>query len=236
MADRRPGRGALAQPLIREGDRPAARRWVTPTARTPADPQRYTRFVTIMKRALLLAAAALIVAVIAYSLQPREQNPVAMTFERMNNVANDLAMIKPRLRGTDASGNPFVVTADEAVQVGRSAHRARLKNVQADVTLKNDTWLTANAKSGLLDADARTLELTGAISVYSDSGYEIHTTRAHVDLAKGTMEGNDSVTGQGPLGTLRADRFSVDRNLQIVKLMGHVKMEFYAQHKAKKTP
>jgi hypothetical protein len=44
------------------------------------------------------------------------------------------------------------------------------------------------------------------------------------------------VTGQGPLGTLRADRFSVDRNLQIVKLMGHVKMEFYAQHKAKKTP
>ncbi len=189
-----------------------------------------------MKRALLLAALALIAAVVAYSLQPREQNRVSMTFERMGKVANDLAMIKPRLRGTDASGNPFVVTADEAVQTGQNAHRARLTNVQADVTLKNNTWLSASAQSGLLDADAKTLKLSGAIAIYSDSGYELHTDSARVDLGKGIMRGDNAVTGHGPLGTLRADRFTVDRNTKQVRLMGHVKMEIYIRHKAGKTP
>jgi len=194
-----------------------------------ADPQSYTRFVTIMKRALLLAALALIAAVIAYSLQPREQDRVAMTFERMGNVANDLAMIKPRLTGTDASGNPFVVTADSAAQDGRNAHRARLKNVQADIALGEKAWLTASAESGLLDADARTLKLSGAIAIYSDSGYELHTEGGDVDLKSGIMRGLSPVTGQGPLGTIRADRFTVDRNARQIRLDGNVRMDFYSR-------
>ena len=39
-----------------------------------------------------------------------------MTFERMGHLANDLAMVKPRLIGTDSDGSPFVVTAEKAVQ------------------------------------------------------------------------------------------------------------------------
>jgi lipopolysaccharide export system protein LptC len=230
MAGGRSGKSAVAQPL---GPPRAARRdWSARAKNRIGDPQRYTRFVTIMKRALLLAALALIAAVIAYSLQPREQSSVAMTFEHMGRVANDLAMIKPRLSGTDSSGNPFVVTADAAVQDGRNAHRARLRNVQADITLDKKTWLTASAASGLLDADAKTLTLSGPISVYSDSGYELHTTGAHVDLKDGRMRGSNAVSGHGPLGSVRADAFMVDRNTKQVQLIGHVKMEFY-RHGAK---
>lgn len=222
---------AIAQ-NVGESRRAPRRDWSARASLHVSDPQRYTRFVTIMKRALLLAAVALIVAVVAYSLQPREQNRVAMTFERMGKVANDLAMIKPRLSGTDASGNPFVVTADEAVQAGPTAHRARLKNVQADITLNKNVWLSASADGGLLDADKQTLKLTGAISVYSDSGYELHTDGADVDLAKGIMHSDSGVNGHGPLGTLSADSFTVNRNTEQVKLAGNVKMQFYA-HEAK---
>ena len=74
---------------------------------------------------------------------------------------------------------------------------------------------------------------------YSDSGYELHTDAAFVDLApscdaktgkppwqsranrtspvrcaKTTMRGDHEVAGQGPLGTLRADRFHVVKALQ----------------------
>lgn len=232
MANGQSGK-AVSQTLGPEHTR-ARRDWSARASIQTGDPQRYTRFVTIMKRALLLAALALIAAVIAYSLQPREQGRVAMTFEHLGRVANDLAMIKPRLTGTNSSGNPFVVTADAAIQDGPSARRARLKNVQADITLDKKTWLTATAESGLLDADAKTLQLSGAISVYSDSGYELHTTGAHVDLKMGRMEGNETVTGHGPMGTLRADRFVVDRNAKEVHLIGHVKMQFYL-HGAKRT-
>ena len=226
MAGWHTGEGAAPQPLGSQTTSPR-RDWSARSRLQVGDPQRYTRFVTIMKRALLLAALALIAAVIAYSLQPREQNRVAMTFEHMGTVANDLAMIKPRLSGTDPSGNPFVVTADAAVQVGPNLHRARLTNVQADITLDKQNWLTTSAESGLFDADAKTLKLSGAIAVYSDSGYELHTNGAGVDLKTGVMEGPNAVTGHGPLGSLRADRFTVDRNTKQVRLIGNVKMDFY---------
>jgi len=75
------------------------------------DAQRYTRFVSIMKRVLLVFAGALLLAVLAYALQPRDTKQYAMTFERLGHVANDLAMVKPRLMGADSEGYPFVVTA-----------------------------------------------------------------------------------------------------------------------------
>lgn len=199
------------------------------TRSTMNDAQRYTRFVTIAKRALLLAALALIAAVLAYSLQPREQTRVAMTFERMGKVSNDLAMIKPKLTGTDDDGNPFTVTADSAVQDGRSARRARLNNVQADMTLKNNGWMSATATTGLVDATAKKLALWDGVSIFSDSGYELHTDEVHVDLANAVARGNHVVMGQGPLGSIRADRFSVDRQNQRIFLMGNVHTTIYLQ-------
>ncbi len=198
------------------------------TRTTMTDAQRYTRFVTIAKRALLLAALALIAAVLAYSLQPRENNRVAMTFERMGKVSNDLAMIKPKLTGTDDDGNPFTVTADSAVQDGRNSRRARLNNVEADMTLKDSGWLSATAQSGLVDAMAKKLALWGDISVYSDSGYELHTDSVNVDLANGLVRGDHAVNGQGPVGTLAADHFRVDRQKRRIYLIGNVQMTVFA--------
>lgn len=198
------------------------------------DPRRYTRFVTLMKRALLVAALALIAAVIVYSLLPREQGRVAMTFEHLGKITNDLAMIKPRLSGADASGNLYVVTADAAIQEGMSMRRARLRNVQADITLKQGGWLSASAGNGLLDVDSKKLELSDGISIYSDSGYELHTSGVAADLGKGIMHGDKTVTGQGPLGTLHADRFEIDHRGKQIRFMGHVKMTLYT-HRAKRS-
>lgn len=232
MAENRSAKEAVVEPPDRKPGVSTRLEW-TARARFPiGDPRRYTRFVAVMKRALLLAALALIAAVIAYSLQPREQGHVAMTFEHVSKVANDLAMIKPRLSGTDASGNPFVVTADTAVQDGTSARRARLRNVQADVTLKQGGWLSASASEGLLDADGKKLVLSGAIAVYSDGGYELHTSGVAADLGKGIVRSDQAVTGQGPLGTLYADRFQIDRQGNQIRFMGHVKMTIY-KHRAK---
>ena len=43
----------------------------------------------------------------------------------MGQLDNDLAMIKPRLTGADSKGNPFVITADAAIQDGAQSHAAR---------------------------------------------------------------------------------------------------------------
>jgi hypothetical protein len=71
--------------------------------------------------------------------------------------------------------------------------------------------MSATAPHGILDANARQLQLNGAISVFTDEGYELHTDLAHIDLAKGIATGPHRVTGQGPAGTFIADRFRIER-------------------------
>ncbi len=185
---------------------------------------RYSRFVTVMKRVLPITAGLLIAAVIAYSLVPRQSEKLKMTYKSMGTIDNDLAMIKPRLTGTDKRGNPFVITADAAIQDKTNIRRATLKNVEADLTFDKSRWLNATAARGFVDMEKNRLALTGGIAVFSDDGYELHTTRADVDLKKGLFKGPEPVTGQGPAGTLSADTFEMDRLSNQLVLQGHVHM------------
>jgi lipopolysaccharide export system protein LptC len=210
-----------------------SRDWGARRRATAREAERYSRFVTIMKRALPLAAAALIAAVLVYALQPRQERSgrVAMTFQRLGLVNDDLAMLKPRLTGADDQGDPYVVTADEAVQDKSDTKRAMFRNVQGDVTLKDGTWISALAPRGMLDAKSRRLTLQGPIAVYSDSGYELHTASASVDMRSAMIVGNDAVNGQGPFGIFRADRFRLDRHSRQVFLYGNVRMSIDAHGK-----
>jgi lipopolysaccharide export system protein LptC len=217
---------ALAEPLAQAPILRGDRDWAARTRATAVEAQRYSRFVSIMKRALPLAAVALLASVLIYSLQPRQQSKsrVAMTFQRLGIVNNDLAMIKPRLNGNDNSGNPYVVTADQAIQNRASAKTARMKNVEGDEILKGGDWVDVRGTTGQLNAKQRTLALAGVVSMYAANGYELHTTAADVDMASGVIVGNVPATGQGPLGTFSADRFKADHRAKQVFLYGNVHM------------
>lgn len=240
MASRETANAPLPKPMD-----PAPKPTVGWSARNPAsslEVQRYSRFVVIMKRALPMAAAALLAAVIAYSLQPRQQSSkkLALTLQKLQIVNNDLTMIKPRLSGNDSEGNPFVVTADRAVQDSHDSHRAHLDHVEADLTLKSGTWLNATSTMGELYSVAaphgktnQRLFAYGIVDVYSDNGYEMHTTAADIDMASGVIVGNRPANGQGPLGTFRSDRFRIERDSKMVYLYGHVHMTILSKHDVK---
>jgi lipopolysaccharide export system protein LptC len=203
------------------------RDWSARTRGTVQAALRYTKFVGVMKRALPIMALALVAAVAVYSFLPRQVDRVSFTFERMGKIADDLAMIKPRLSGTDSAGNPFVITADSAVQPDKNS--ARLNKVQADINMPDSQWLSASAGEGIYDLNRQTLELTGGMSIFSGNGYELHSAAGHVDMKSGLFTGPTPVTGQGPLGSLRADRFTVDRQTRQVRLSGNVHMVLYPQ-------
>ncbi len=77
-----------------------------------------------MKRALPIAAAAILAAVIVYSLLPRASDRVTVNAVKTGLIQNDLAMIKPKLTGTDEDGNPYVITAEIAIRI-RKEHPPR---------------------------------------------------------------------------------------------------------------
>ena len=184
---------------------------------------RYTQFVAFMKRALPVAAGTVVAAVIAFFFFQRAPERMVLSYESTGRIDNDLAMIKPRLSGTDDAGNPYVITADAAIQDSKNARRARLEKVEADIQTDKERWLNASATRGVYDMEAGTLILRDGLSVYSDDGYELHTQQADVDLKAGVMRGPE-VKGQGPLGALRADTFRIDRITRQLLLSGNVQM------------
>jgi lipopolysaccharide export system protein LptC len=217
----------MSQPLGEAGQR---RDWSARTRNSSHDALRYTRFVAVMKRALPTAAFAIIAAVMASFLVARQPAKLSMTYARLDAIKNDLTMIKPHLSGTDAKGHPFVITADTAIQDIKNPKRARLKKIEADLTLDGEGWINTDAANGVVDMKAGKLALSGGIDVYSDSGYAFHSATAMLDLDKWIIWGNSTVTGQGPMGTMRADRFHYDRDAHQLTLDGHVHMTIIGRH------
>jgi len=203
------------------------RDWTARARTTTLDSLRYSQFVALMKRALPIAAGAILAVVIVYSLLPRPSDRIQITAQHRGSIENDLSMIKPRLTGTDDDGNPFVITAEKAVQDPKDLHRARLTTIDADMSTSDGHWMNATADHGKIDMDRGLLGLFGGIAFFSDSGYELHTSSLNVELRKGLYHGPQPVTGHGPFGAMRADRFEFDRPHQMLHLMGHVHTTLY---------
>jgi lipopolysaccharide export system protein LptC len=215
----------------RDGDAMPRHDWSARARSTAMEALRYTQFVGVMKRALPAAAFAVIAAVLAFFFVARQPSKVAMTYEKMGWIQNDLAMEKPRLTGTDVKGNPFVITAEQAIQDAKNPKKAKLKKVEADLTSDNNGWTNANAANGLVDMRAGSLELGGGIDVFTDTGYTLHSKAASLDLNKWIVHGHNEVTGQGPMGTMRADSFHYDRASHQLALDGNVRMTLVGHHK-----
>ena len=198
--------------------------WSARVRTTTVEALRYSRFVALMKRLLSLGAFLIIAAVLAFFFVQRMPRQLQMSYEKLGRIENDLTMVKPRLAGADAKGNPFVITADSAVQDAHNPKKASLKNLEADLTVDKQNWVNARARTGMVDMDTGALELRGGIDVFTATGYELHSNSASANLKQSVIHGHEPVTGQGPQGSLRADEFHADRATNILTLSGHVHM------------
>ena len=200
------------------------RDWSSRARSSAMDALRYSRFVFWMRRGLSFGAFAIIFTVLAFFFVQRQPRQLAMTYEKLGHVENDLTMLKPRLTGSDDKGDPFVITADAAVQDARDAKRAKLSNIEADLATGKSGWVNARARQGSVDMGGGRLELFGGIDLYSGDGYELHTASASVNLNDNIVHGHEHVTGQGPTGDFSADTFHADREKGQLLLIGHVQM------------
>lgn len=226
---RRGGEESWDERLVHTAQGYVARAWRMSPRETLHQARRYSAFVRVMKRALPLAALALALAVLVYALQPRPTGQIAMTFESMGTVENDLTMINPRLTGTDSNGLPFVVTASAAVQEGQGAARVRLEHIAAELTLGDGTVLHVTAASGVVDNATRLLEIRGGIRFTATNGYTAETESANADLNSGIVSGNAPVAAEGALGRLTAEGFTFERQTGTFHFIGGVHMQLYGR-------
>jgi lipopolysaccharide export system protein LptC len=209
-----------------------ARGWPARRKINRAAEARYTQIVQALKIALPLLALLIVVTVVIYSGFSSNDTGIVVTPAHLDNVGDDLRMVNPRLSGVDGAQRPYTVTAEYAEQQKGRPDLIRLVNIEADVTLESNQWLSLTAKTGLLDGDKRTLTLDGGISAFSDSGYELHTEKAIVNFEEGKIIGPSPVKAQGPLGTINANGFEVLQDLKQVKFLEKVQTVYTPEARA----
>jgi lipopolysaccharide export system protein LptC len=185
-----------------------------------------SRSVTVLKVALPLLAMVLLGLVLAWprlNPDPREFRLGAGNLP-INVEAEASRMLKPRYVGTDATNQPFTVTAEQATHAG-SADRILLAEPKGDVTSKDGSWIAVQAHEGLYDRVKNTLGLRGQVQVFHDAGYEFRTEAADVDMQAGTASGTQPVEGQGPFGHLTAEGFQIFERGSRILFTGKARVE-----------
>lgn len=129
-----------------------------------------------------------------------------------------VTMLNPRFDGRDASGRPFVVTADTA------RRRREDVNVIDLVNPKYDTagGSTVTAREGVYDRTGQVLDLTNDVVLTDASGYEFRTTAGRMFIDDGRVEGASPLRGQGPIGEVVGDAYEVRDDGNRIILKGNV--------------
>jgi len=190
---------------------------------------RRSRFVGLMKVMLPVLAVALFGVVLAWPQIVRRADGFRISFASVEEQDGSLTMEKARYRGTDAKGQPFLVTADSAIQATGDAKQIVLDQVTADITLNGGTWITLQSRTGLYEQEMQRLTLEGNVNLFTDHGYEFHGHLAEIDLREGTIASDQKVWGQGPLGRLQANGMRVAEKGNRILFTGGVKTTLHVK-------
>ncbi|MBM3565137.1 MAG: hypothetical protein FJX42_03370 [Alphaproteobacteria bacterium] len=185
----------------------------------------YSRFVAVAKLALPLIALALVAIIWAWPQLRGTDLRFRLSFAKLiTQDSADPNMINPRYAGTDDERQPYALTSDVARAPENDRARILLEQPKGDMTLKDGTWLLLGAETGTYVRSARTLDLSGDVTLFHDSGYEIRTTKAFVDLGRGEAEGREPVRGQGPFGDLWSEGFHLIDKGRVIYFTGKSKL------------
>lgn len=187
----------------------------------------YSKFVALSKWALLLVVLGIVAAVVwTASRNTGEQGSrIIFTSTEPLEKAKQNIMLKPHYQGLDAKNQPYTVIAERAVQQDRDT--VSLESIRADMAQQDGNWFALNAAAGTLNMTEKQLTLSGGVTVFADGGYEFYSDQAYVDIQNGSAKSDTAVRGQGPAGTLAADRFSYDGDNSIIHFNGSVKVVLY---------
>lgn len=190
----------------------------------------YSRFVGLMRWSLAFGALGLAATVVAWPyLYGRGNAPSQFDLPTTGIEIKDgrPTMTNARFLATDDSGQPYTITADLAWQELGAEDIIFMEVLEGDILLQSGAWMTLSADRGVFDQADQRLILEANVSLFSDSGYEMHTSKAEIDLASGTAQGDMQVAGQGPVGLLTASGFDIRDNGDRIRFTGPVHMTVF---------
>lgn len=145
------------------------------------------------------------------------------------NLPSDQSMLNPRFFTVDQKNEPFSLTAGVAFELPGDVRRVRLDDIQADLLMQNDRWFALDATVGVYSQSTDTMELLKQVNLYTETGEEIETTQALINMRNRDISGTQDVFLRTPSGYAHAQGFSVTQDGTVFRLTGKTRAVFYSE-------
>ncbi|HAW33452.1 MAG TPA: LPS export ABC transporter periplasmic protein LptC [Alphaproteobacteria bacterium] len=196
----------------------------------------HSRLVVSLKILFPSLAAVLIGLVIVWpQLNAQQEEQISLLASDIKDMAvpDDQAMVNPRFFSVDEKGEPFNLVAKKAFELPGETRRVRLNDIKADLLRRDNRWFALDSDVGVYSQKDDTMELSGQVYLYTETGEEIETTGAVVNMKTRDISGREKVFVRMPAGSAEADGFSVSQKGTVIRLTGKTRAVFYPENRTK---
>lgn len=184
------------------------------------------KFVTFLKY-LLPAICIILVGVVFFCSSKHSFAPVVLSDPEAINTAKQL-----KYCGEDTKGRPFTIISIKGKEI--SDKEILLHNLEVRLSLTEQGHIKLRADQGIYNKPAKTIRLSGNVSLIHTNGLEINTSEATINFAEGTAENNVPVEGHNEKATIKATGFKVLENGQKIVFLGQPQLIMKSSIKGKR--
>lgn len=134
-----------------------------------------------------------------------------------------IRMVGARFQGRVEDGRSFLIGAREAARDEREPHRVSLVEPIMVVGAETATPRRLMAKTGVYDERTQLLRLTGEVRIDDGLGNRVATNDTTIDTRTGLAVGQKGIVGDGPVGQVSADSYTVKDKGDRIEFRGRVR-------------
>jgi len=135
-----------------------------------------------------------------------------------------ITMESPHMSGYSTDQRPYEVWAKTATQDVTDPDHLDLKTLRAKMRMEDQSTVTLDARTGLMDTKNQLLDLHKDIFLQTSTGYEARLSQAFVDMGKNTVTSDEHVDVKLLNGTLTSDRLRITGGGEVIRFEGNVVM------------
>jgi lipopolysaccharide export system protein LptC len=189
-----------------------------------AKAKRRSARVRLLRHAILIGGLGAIAALAAAAFfNPFATRLGSLNFSALSVDGTKIVMERPKLAGFRSDGQPYLLTAERALQDIKQPTVAQLEKVSGEIGMAGGEATRLSADAGVYDSMGERMQLSKNVRI-ENSRFTVLLRSARFDFKSGVYGSDEPVevqTGDG--ATIFADRASALHNGQELTFEGHVR-------------